>query len=136
MACMIYRFVVDVPLRWVDVDSEGVVNNATYLSLMEHARFLYFEELGLLAKQRVEFLLAEARVTYLKPGRLGMHTAVAVRTAALGNTSLRMAFEVRAGAAVLARGEAVLVWIGDDMRPRPLPDAVRAAISAFEGLDG
>ena len=36
---MSYRFTVNVPLRWVDVDSWGVVNNAVYLNLMEQARF-------------------------------------------------------------------------------------------------
>ena len=35
---MFYRFDTEVPLRWVDVDSAGVVNNAVYLSMMEQAR--------------------------------------------------------------------------------------------------
>ncbi|MBM3961563.1 MAG: acyl-CoA thioesterase, partial [Planctomycetes bacterium] len=39
---MLFRFAAEVPLRWVDVDSAGVVNNAVYLNLMEQARYLYF----------------------------------------------------------------------------------------------
>ena len=38
MGPMLFRFAAEVPLRWVDVDSAGVVNNAVYLSLMEQAR--------------------------------------------------------------------------------------------------
>lgn len=132
---MEFRFLVDVPLRWVDVDSEGVVNNAVYLSLMEQARFLYFEELGLLPDRRVEFLLAEATVRFLRPGRLGMKTTVAARTTRLGNTSFGMAYEVRAGEVALARGEAALVFVDAAGKPRPIPAAVREAIAAFEGLE-
>ena len=76
---MLYRFDVDVPLRWADFDSAGVLHNSVYLSLMEQARFQYFEELGLLADHRVEFLIGEATVRFLRPGRLGMKTQVAVR---------------------------------------------------------
>jgi acyl-CoA thioester hydrolase len=131
---MLYRFVVDVPLRWVDFDSAGVVNNAVYLSLMEQARFAYFQQLDLLAKNRVEFVLAEAKVCFLRPGRFGMQTQVAVRTSHLGTTSFRMHYEVRAGEKVLATGEVALVFVDDAMKPRPIPDAVRRAIRDFEGL--
>ena len=132
---MSYRFVTDVPLRWVDVDSEGVVNNAVYLSLMEQARFLYFEQLGLLERQRVEFVLAEATVRFHRPGRLGMQTRVAAATIQLGTTSFRMGYEVLADNMVLASGEVALVYVDSDLKPRPIPDAARAAISAFEGID-
>ncbi|MCR9244128.1 MAG: acyl-CoA thioesterase [bacterium] len=132
---MDYRFVADVPLRWVDVDSEGVVNNAVYLSLTEQARFLYFEELGLLANERVEFVLAEATVRFRRPGRLGMQTAVAVRTTGFGRTSFRMSYEVRADDAVLATVAVVLVWVDEKLAPVAVPDAVRDAITQFEELD-
>lgn len=132
---MLYRFIVDVPLRWVDVDSEGVVNNAVYLSLVEQARFLYFEELGLLQNHRVEFLLAEVTVKYLRPARLGMQTKVAAAVTKLGNTSFQMRYEVQAGEQVLAKAEAALVYVDEVNKPRPIPDAVRETISSFEGLD-
>lgn len=133
---MMYRFEADVPLRWVDVDSEGVVNNAVYLSLMEQARFLYFEHLGLLRSSKVPFLLAEATVKFLRPGRLGMKTEVAVRTSELGNTSFQMDYEVRADGQVLASGHAVLVWVDGNLRPQAVPAAVREAITNFEDLPG
>jgi acyl-CoA thioester hydrolase len=131
---MLYRYCAEVPLRWVDVDSEGVVNNAVYLSLMEQARFLYFDHLGLLPDRKVPFVLAETTVRYLRPGRLGMRTEVAARTSSLGNTSFRMDYEVRSGLEVLATGSAVLVFVDGALRPRPIPDEVRQAIGEFEGF--
>lgn len=131
---MPYRFTTQVPLRWVDVDSEGVVNNAVYLSLMEQARFVYFEQLGLLPQRRVGFLLAEATVRYRRPGRLGMNTEVAARTVRLGGRSCVMEYEVRGDGEVLATGTAALVFVDAGLRPCAVPDAVRTAISGFEGI--
>jgi len=131
---MMYRFVTDVPLRWVDVDSEGVINNAVYLSLMEQARFLYFEHLGLLPDRKVPFVLAEATVKFLLPGRIGMRIEVAVATRSLGTTSFRMEYEVRAQQQVLATSQAALVFVDAALRPRPIPADVREAIVGFEGL--
>lgn len=133
---MIYRFVADVPLRWNDVDSEGVINNAVYLSLMEQARFLYFDHLGLLPDRRVPFLLAEATVKFLRPGRLGMRTEVAAITRELGTTSFKMDYEVRVDTQVLATGHATLVFVDRNLRPVPIPDDVREAIRVFEDMPG
>lgn len=131
---MFYRFVANVPLRWVDVDSAGVVNNAVYLSLMEQARYLYFTHLGLLNDHAVPFLLAETTVKFLRPGRLAMKVEVAARIGALGMSSFQMDFEVRAAEQVLATGHAALVWVDQAMRPTPIPGEVRAAVEQFEEI--
>ena len=132
---MSYRFTVNVPLRWVDVDSWGVVNNAVYLNLMEQARFEYFRHLDLLVGGNVPFVLAEATVRYLKPGRMGMDVTVAARVSRLGNTSFAMDYEVRADQLVLATGHAALVYVDREFCPVAVPPAARSAIADFEGLD-
>jgi YbgC/YbaW family acyl-CoA thioester hydrolase len=131
---MFFRFAAEVPLRWVDVDSAGVVNNATYLSLMEQSRYQYFQHLGLLTDHRVPFLLAEATVKFLRPGRLGMRVEVAARVASLGTSSFHMHYEVRGGDEVLVTARAALVFVDAAMRPRPIPDDWRATIQQFEEL--
>lgn len=131
---MTYRFTAEVPLRWVDVDSEGVVNHAVYLSLIEQARFLYCDQLGLLPDRRVSFLLKEATMRFLRPGLVGMRTTVAARTVRLQDSSFVMAYEVRGDGEVLAEGEAVLVYVDGDRRKTSMPDTARAAISAYEGI--
>ena len=132
---MSYRFETTIPLRWVDVDSAGVINNAVYLSLMEQARYAYFSQLGLMDGHDVPFVLAEATVQFLKPGRLGMAVRVAARTIRLGRTSFPMDYEVRAGDEVLCKATAALVFVDDSMVPRPLPDDFRDAVAQFEQLE-
>jgi acyl-CoA thioester hydrolase len=131
---MLYRFTADVPLRWVDVDSAGVVNNAAYLSLMEQARFMYFQHLGLLQDFRVPFVLAEVGLKFLRPGRLGMRVEVAAATKSFGTSSFRMSYEVRSADEVLATAEATLVFVDHDLRPCPIPAEVRETVSQFEEL--
>lgn len=131
---MFYRFAVEVPLRWVDVDSAGVVNNATYLSLMEQARFAYFKELGLLRGHHVPFVLAETNVQFLKPGRLGMRTEVAAATTRLGNSSFEMRYEVRSGDEVLAKASATLVFVDQQLQSCSIPEPFRATVAQFEEL--
>lgn len=129
-----FRFVAPTPLRWVDVDSEGVVNNAVYLSLMEQARFVYFEQLGLLRHGNIPFVLAESRASYLRPGRLGMDLVTKARVLRLGRSSFDMAFECVAAGEVLVRAQKVLVWVGTDLRPLPIDELARTRIAAFEGI--
>jgi acyl-CoA thioester hydrolase len=134
MGSMMYRFAAEVPLRWVDVDSAGVVNNAVYLSLMEQARYLYFTQLGLLDDHVVPFVLAEVQIKFARPGRLGMKVEVAARVSRLGTSSFHMDYEVRAGQMVVATAAAALVFVDADVQPTPIPQPWREAISVFEEL--
>jgi acyl-CoA thioester hydrolase len=131
---MFFRFAAEVPLRWVDVDSAGVVNNAAFLSLMEQARWLYFRELGLLTAHEVPFVLAETTVKFQRPGRMGQKVEVAARVRSLGTTSFRMDYEVRADDDVLVTAEAALVFVDAALKPTPIPAAWREAIQQFEEL--
>lgn len=131
---MFFRFDTAVPLRWVDVDSAGVVNNAVFLSLMEQARYQYFQHLGLLTDHVVPFVLAEVNVKFERPGRLGMNLEVAVRTRSLGNTSLQMDYEVRSGDETLVTAQAALVFVDAELRPRAVPADWRSAIEQFEEM--
>lgn len=131
---MFFRFAAEVPLRWVDVDSAGVVNNAVFLSLMEQARYLYFQHLGLMGDHRVPFVLAQTTVKFERPARLGMKMQVAARTHTLGTTSFHMDFEVRGDDMILVTGTAALVFVDSDTRPRSIPDDWRTAVEQFEEL--
>jgi acyl-CoA thioester hydrolase len=133
---MFYRFETDIPLRWVDVDSAGVVNNAVYLSLVEQARYCYFEHLGLLTDHQVPFVVAETTIQFLRPGRIGMRVSVAARTSKIGAQSFHMDYEVKSGDEVLAKARAALVFVDEVMKARAVPDDFRAAVEQFEELSG
>ncbi len=129
-----FRFESATPLRWVDVDSEGVVNNAVYLSLFEQARYEYFARLAALRAGNIAFVLAEAKTTFCRPGRLGMAVVTRARVRRLGRSSLEMDFESVGDGEILVRGSAILVWVDQDLRPMPIDATARRRIAAFEGI--
>lgn len=131
---MSHRFHTRQVVRWKDIDSWGVLNNAVYLTLLEQARYEYCRALGILVDGQIRFVLAEVRVRFAAPGRMGTTLDVAARTTSLRGSSFTMVYEVRDGARLLAEAESVLVWVDDDLRPAQIPDPVRAAIAAYEGI--
>ena len=129
-----FRFAVEVPLRWVDVDAAGVVNHAVYWSLIEQARFDYFSRLGLIAGDIPSFLLGEANCRYERPARRGDRLTVAARVVRLGGKSFEMHYEVRRGAERIAVAKAMLVWVDAGLKSCEIPADARRAIAAFEGI--
>ncbi len=134
-----FRFYHPIEIRYADLDPQGHVNNAAYLTYMEQARLKYYESLGLF--QGNDFLnmgviLAEATCTYVAPILYGTSIRVGVRTVRLGNKSFQMeyAIEDQENGATLATGRTIQVAY--DYRARqsiPVPDAWRQVLSRFEG---
>ena len=132
---MSFRFSIHLPVRWKDIDAAGVLNNAVYLTLVEQARYGYFDQLGLLAGAAdFCFLLGETTARFLTPGRAGMQLDVRARTSRLGNKSFDQDYEVAAGELLLARVSARLIWCNEALQSCPIPDEVRAKIAAFEDI--
>lgn len=129
------RFCTRARTRWSDEDKESVLNNAVFLTLMEEARFDWGRRLGLLEGERFPFVLHSALVRWILPGRGGAEVDVELRTVRLGRTSFQQAYRIREATTgeVWCEAEAVLVcWDPATGESRPLPDAFRRAIEAYE----
>jgi acyl-CoA thioester hydrolase len=134
-----FRFFHPIEVRYGDLDPQGHVNNAAYLTYMEQARMKYYERLGLFDGGdflKLGVILAEAMCTFKAPILYGTSIHVGVRTARLGNKSFEMeyAIEDRASGKVHAVGKTIMVAY--DYRTRqsiPVPDAWRTIIRGFEG---
>ena len=132
---MSYRYSLDQPVRWKDIDSLGILNNAVYFTLVEQARYGYFTHLELMAGDHFPFLLGETACRFLRPARVHMELRVTARVTRLGNKSFDMEFEVRCQDALYAQATATLVWIDDRGKSVPIPATARSVIAEFEGLD-
>ena len=117
--------------RWSDEDTQGVLNNAVYLTLFEEARFAYFTRRAPLAENRFPFVLAQTNLVHLAPGRGGREVEVELATTSVGTTSFRQAYRVRdaAGGTIWCEGEARLVCVDPgNGRKAPLSEAFRRAL--------
>lgn len=136
-----FHFHCPIEIRYADLDPQGHVNNAVFLSYFEQGRIKYLVHLGLIGRDEASFdvgiILADARVTYLVPVVCGMDLRVGVRIARVGNKSMMMEYQITDPLfeQALATGSTVLVAFDyDGQKSVPIPDVWREKISKFENL--
>lgn len=135
------RFFHPIEVRYGDLDPQGHVNNAKYLTYCEQARIAYIRHLGLWTSGNfieIGVILADAHVSFKRPILFGDALRVGTGVRRLGNKSFEMVYSIEntADGGVYALAESVLVTF--DYRTNqtiPIPAAWRVAIAAFEGLD-
>lgn len=129
-------------VRWRDLDAMNHVNNAVFFTYLEEARLRWTRDLYEASPPETEWppgwIVASARINYLRPLYLGDTVDVVIAVRTFGRTSFVFDYEIRsrAQAAVAARAETVQV--GYDYgagRAVPLSESARAAIARFEGRE-
>jgi acyl-CoA thioester hydrolase len=127
-----------VRVRWSEVDPQAVVFNARYLDYADIAVTEYWRAVraaGLWNTDPVECHVAKAEVTFRKPILADEEIDVMARTPRFGTTSMTTLVEIHGADAEDLRASIELVAVHIDLsdhRPRPLPDSVRAALTAFD----
>ena len=136
-----YRFYHPIEVRYGDLDSQGHVNNAKYLTYFEQARVHYLLHLGLFEPGQsftnIGIILADAHVTFLASIRFGQPVRVGVRTSRLGNKSMTMEYclEDAETGQELATGSTVLVAYNYRTNETiPIPEEWREKIVHFENI--
>ncbi|GAB4521851.1 MAG: thioesterase family protein [Anaerolineales bacterium] len=133
-----YRFYQDITVRYGDLDPQGHVNNATYLTYLEHARTSYLYTLGLWdghSFSDIGIIIAEIRITYKAPILLGQKIRVGVCVPRIGNKSFVMSYRIEDVSSGASLAEAESVQVAYDYRRSetiPISPSWRQAINAFE----
>ena len=130
----------DLPVLWGDMDALRHVNNARYFAWFEAVRIAYFDRLrsaeGTVGFAEVGPILATTTCDYLRPVVYPGTVSVGVRVAEIGNSSLRMEYEVArtdAPGELCARGTSVVVLVRyATLQKVRVPDDMRAAVAALE----
>jgi len=135
------KFFHPVEVRYGDLDAQGHVNNAKFLTYFEQARLEYSMHLGLFARNQsfmdLGTIVADVHIAFLAPIHYGDEVQVGVRTAKIGNKSMTVEQTIVkvVGGEELAKGEIVLVAFDyREQKTIPVPDEWRQKISRFEGL--
>lgn len=123
-----------IPMRWADMDEFAHVNNAVYMTYMEQARFVWFEQCDML--DRVDGcapILAHVSCDFIKPLIYPGEVLVRQSITRVGRSSIELDIEilrVDQPDFISARGRAVVVWIDyKSGQSVPWSEAQRAAFS-------
>ncbi len=136
-----FRFYHPIEVRYGDLDPQGHVNNARYLTYMEQARVEYIHRLGLWDGKSftsIGIILADAQVSFHLPILFGQAIRVGVRVSHLGNKSMKMEYRLEdaQNGHMLAAGSTVLVTYDYQAGSTiPVPDRWRKAIASYEGME-
>jgi acyl-CoA thioester hydrolase len=115
------------PVRYAEVDQQGIVFNSHYLLYCDEAMGAYCEARGL--QEFVQLVrLVSSTLTWSGPARWGDTVTVDVRCTRIGRTSATLAFDVRAGDRPCCAIETTYVHADAAGIPVPIPDHVRAAL--------
>jgi len=136
-----FHFFHPVEVRYGDLDPQGHVNNAKYLTFFEQARGYYLVRLGLFGMdqsfQELGVIIADIHIQYRAPVTWGASIKVGVRTAKIGNRSLTIEQCVMDSSAQKPYANGTVILVAYDYREHKsiaVPGEWRDKISKFEGL--
>lgn len=127
---------VDITVRYRDLDPWGHVNNAVYVTYLEHARVDYLDAVLDVALEDIDIVVANLEIDYERSITIDDDVTVAMGVSNLGTSSYTMEYEVRVGDEVAATAETTQVVMDPETgRPTPMDEDHRASVAAFEDLD-
>jgi acyl-CoA thioester hydrolase len=123
------------PVRYMEVDQQGVVFNAWYLTYMDESLTGWFDHIGLpyaeLIAAGVDTQLVHTELDWKSGLRGGDVAAITVEAAGVGRTSFTLAFTIRRGddPEVVVAAKTVYVCVRtDDFAKCDVPPALRAVL--------
>ncbi|MBV6396545.1 MAG: hypothetical protein HFACDABA_02143 [Anaerolineales bacterium] len=136
-----FRFYHPIEVRYGDLDPQGHLNNAKFVTLFEQARIQYIRHLGLYKEgqsfMEIGVILADVHVAYRKPVEWGTPIKVGARIVKIGNKSMTVEQNVvhAETGEVFAEGEVVMVAFDYyQNKSIPVPQEWREKVSAFENI--
>lgn len=136
-----FRFSWQLRVRYNEIDFQGIVYNSRYLeyvdaALTEYLRHLGFDYSELPEKHGFDPSLAKATVEFQRPASFDDLLTIFARVTRMGRTSLTMAYEIHREGSPDTVAAVEIVYVNFDKQSqaaRPIPEAIRKAIEAFEG---
>jgi acyl-CoA thioester hydrolase len=127
-------------VRYSEIDGQGVVFNAHYLTYFDTAITEYFRALGFdqfadAKATGIDFHVVKSVIEYKAPILFDQEIEVGARVARIGNSSLvfELAIFLKGGADALVTGE--IIWVYTDQqshRPVPITKSIRDLIATRE----
>jgi acyl-CoA thioester hydrolase len=109
----------EIDIRFADIDAFNHVNNAKYITYLEHARMKFVDEvIGQVDWANAGFILARAEMNYIQPVKLYDKIIVETHCSRIGNKSFDLTYKILKieGGAKTEMANAVTVQVGFDYK--------------------
>ncbi len=124
-----------IPVRWIDQDTFGHVNNATYFTYFEQTRVDWLATLNVDWQRGVGPVVVHAECDYKRPITYPALLEITMLSEPPGRSSFHTYYEIRVEGdpdTVYAVGKATMVWVDVQKgRPVSLPDEIRHALAGL-----
>jgi acyl-CoA thioester hydrolase len=136
-----FRFHAPIEVRYNDIDAQGHVNNARYLTYLETARTGYLRHLGLWDGRSfmdIGTIVGDIHIRYLAPVDLTQQIQVDMSIVKIGNKSFTIAYQIvdTITGSVKATAESIMIAFDYHLQSSvPVSAVWREKIGAFEGQD-
>jgi acyl-CoA thioester hydrolase len=136
-----FRFHAPIEVRYSDIDAQGHVNNACYLTYLETARVGYLRNLGLwdgTSFLDIGTIVGDIHIRYLAPVNLTEQIQVDMSIVKIGNKSFTIAYQIvdPITGSVKATAESIMIAYDYHLQSSmPVSAEWREKIGAFEGQD-
>jgi YbgC/YbaW family acyl-CoA thioester hydrolase len=133
-----YRHLEPLRVRWAEIDAQKIVFNGHYLMYVDTAIAGYWRAMAMPYFETLESMggdlyVKKATLEYHGSARYDDRLDVGVRCQRIGTSSMRFDTCVFRGEEALVSGEIVYVYADPSTQTsRPVPDALRATLEAFE----
>jgi YbgC/YbaW family acyl-CoA thioester hydrolase len=133
-----FRFAERLRVRWAEIDAQKIVFNGHYLMYVDTAIAGYWRALAMpypetLAAMQGDLYVKKATLEYHASARYDEQLEVGIRCERIGTSSMLFSAGVFRGENLLVSGEVVYVFADPHTQTsRPVPDALRTALRAFE----
>ena len=135
-----YKFFHPTEVRYGDLDPQGHVNNAKYLTYFEQARVHYLIQLGLFSRDQsfmeIGVVIADIHIAYHSPIHYDNNIKVGVKASKIGGKSITVeqcVMNADSGT-IMASGTVVMVAFDYmELKSIPVPIEWKKKIGDFEG---
>ncbi len=123
-----------IKIYYHDTDCGGVVYYANYLKFLEEARTEFLESRGVfvkkLAEEGVLFVVARQEIDYKLPAFYGDALDITAYTVNCSRAKIEFGYSIKnQKGEVVAEAKTAMVCVDRNVKPRSLPDEVRAAVA-------
>ena len=135
-----FKFFFNLRVRYAEIDSQGIVFNAHYLTyfdtaLTEYMREIDFDYQAMVSEENIDFHLVKSTVEYRGPIGFDDVIDVGVTVKKIGNSSLTWNLAIFKQDSDVCETLGEIIWVCSEIakhKSHPLPKALIDAISSYE----